>query len=125
MGRGIGVGIPGAVTLGLAFSFAACDDDGTRVAASSCTTGGPVVEILDNHLPSGGDHALIVPAQDVVAAVETTYDIRGDNVGHTHSVTLTVGDFQALQRGEPVTVISSNNGPVGFGHTHTVELSCP
>ena len=111
--------------LGLALGVAACDDDGTQVATSTCTTEGPVVDILDNHLPSGGDHALIVPPEDVVAAVETTYDIRGDNVGHTHTVTLTVEDFLGLQRGGPVTVVSSNNGPVGFGHTHTIELTCP
>lgn len=111
--------------LSLAIAVTACDDEPLYPGASTCTTVGPVVEILDNHLPSGGDHALDVPAADVVAAVERTYDIRGDNVGHTHTVTLTETHFLTLQGGDPVTVQSSNNGPVGFGHEHTVRLTCP
>ena len=108
-----------------ALCLAGCDDDPVTPGLSSCATVGPVVSILDNHLPSGGDHALVVPPDDVVAALEKTYDIRGDNVGHTHTVTLLSSHFLALQRGEAQSVVSSNNGPVGIGHDHTIELSCP
>ena len=103
----------------------ACSDDPAGTELSTCSTLGPVVEILDNHLPSGGDHVLLVPPQDVVDGLERSYDIRGDNVGHTHTVTLTAEDFASLRVGDPVTVISSNNGPVGIGHDHTIVLSCP
>lgn len=103
----------------------ACGDDPVEPSLSTCATLGPVVVILDNHLPSGGDHALDVPPADVVAGVQKTYDIRGDNVGHTHTVTITAAGFQALQVGDPISVVSSNNGPVGFGHDHTVQLTCP
>ncbi len=102
-----------------------CDDDPADVPLSTCATEGPVVAIVDNHLPSGGDHKLEVPAEDVVAGVEQVYDIRGDNVGHTHTVTVTPDDFASLQAGDPVSVVSSNNGPVGIGHDHVVNLSCP
>jgi hypothetical protein len=105
--------------------MAACDEDPANVEASTCLTDGPVAQIVDNHLPSGGDHAISVSTVDVLDALEKTYDIRGDNVGHTHSVTLTADDFVSLQMGETVSVVSSNNGPVGFGHDHTVRLSCP
>ncbi len=103
----------------------ACSDDPAGTELSTCATLGPVVQILDNHLPTGGDHALVVPPEDVVEGVERTYDIRGDNVGHTHTVTITAEDFASLLAGDTVTVVSSNNGPVGIGHDHTIVLSCP
>lgn len=107
------------------FFVAACDNDPANIETSTCLTDGPTALIVDNHLPSGGDHAISVSAADVLNAVEKTYDIRGDNVGHTHSVTLTEDDFASLLTDEVVTVVSSNNGPVGFGHDHMVRLSCP
>lgn len=108
--------------LGLA---AACGNDPATPAVSSCVSQGPVTEIVDNHLPSGGDHVLSVPSVDVVIGEERRYDIRGDNVGHTHFVTLTEEHFDSLRRGESVSVTSSNKGPVGFGHDHVIRLSCP
>ena len=108
-----------------AIAAAGCGDDPVEPGLSTCATLGPIASILDNHLPSGGDHALVIPAADVVDGLENTYDIRGDNVGHTHTVTITGADFESLQAGDPITVLSSNNGPVGFGHVHTVELTCP
>ena len=101
-----------------------CTDDPVE-PLSTCTSDGPVVEITDNHLPSGGDHRLSVPAADVIAGVTKTYDIRGDNVGHTHTVTVTSSHFESLQVGTAVNVTSSNNGPIGIGHDHVVNLSCP
>lgn len=94
-------------------------------AGSTCTTMGAAVDILDNHRTSGGDHTLVVSAGDVVAGVDRTYDIRGDNTGHTHTVTITAADFALLQQGTPVTLVSSDNGSAGASHTHTIELSCP
>ena len=109
----------------LAATLPSCGDDPAEPGLSTCMTTGPGVDILDNHLPSGGDHELVVSPADVVAGVERTYDIRGDNVGHTHTVTLTAAHFRSLQDGDPISVRSSNNGPVGIGHDHTIDLSCP
>lgn len=114
-----------ALVLMVGLSVAACSDSPTTKRTSTCMTAGPLVQIVDNHLLSGGDHQLVVTAGDVVAAVERTYDIRGDNVGHTHFVTLAATDFVALQEDEPVTVLSSNNETVGIGHDHTIQLTCP
>ena len=119
--KGIGLALA-MVMLG---QVAACKDDPADPGLSTCATDGPIAVILDNHLPSGGDHELVVPAADVVAGLEVVYDIRGDNVGHTHTVTVTASHFASLRDGVPVSILSSNNGPVGIGHDHTVNLSCP
>jgi hypothetical protein len=103
--------------------LAGCSDNITAPEFSTCVTSGPLVEIADNH-PTGS-HEMIVSGGDVFAAEEKVYDIRGDNVGHTHTVTVTEPDFLSLQDGDPVTVVSSNNGSVGNSHTHAVTLSCP
>lgn len=115
--------------LGLALSAgllaaSGCGDE-VGPALSTCATLGPFVVIVDNHLPAGGDHRLVVPPEDVRAGVEKVYDIRGDNVGHTHTVTVTAAHFDALAAGDPVSITSSNNGPVGIGHDHLIQLSCP
>ncbi len=94
-------------------------------AASTCTTEGAEVSIIDNHRTSGGDHQLEVSAEDVNAGVEVTYDIRGDNVGHTHTVAVTADDFADLQVGTSVEIESSDTGAAGNDHTHIVQLSCP
>lgn len=92
---------------------------------STCLTEGPVVEILDNHRTTGGGHELVVTSADVVAGVLASYDIRGDNTGHTHEVTLTADDFADLADGRTGTVFSSNNGSAGASHAHEIRLSCP
>jgi len=116
----------GLATLAAACCFGlTCADDDAPASTSTCLTEGPVVEILDNHRTTGGDHKLVVTSADVVAGVLASYDIRGDNTGHTHEVTLTADDFADLANGRTVTVISSNNGSAGASHTHEIRLSCP
>ena len=117
--------LPVLLAVVVAGSLSGCDGGGTDANASSCVTVGPVVEILDNHLPSGGDHLLVIPVEDVIAGTERIYDIRGDNTGHAHTVTITAADFEALQDGLSVSVTSSGNGAVGASHTHDIVISCP
>jgi hypothetical protein len=83
---------------------------------------GVTTTIGDNH--PRGDHQLVIPVQDVVDGTETTYDIRGNNTGHTHSVTVTEDNFTALDAGTVVMLTSSDTGAVGGDHTHPVTLSC-
>ena len=87
-----------------------------------CVDNGVTTTIGDNH--PRGDHQLVIPVQDVVDGTETTYDIRGDNTGHTHSVTVTEDNFTALDAGTVVMLTSSDTGAVGGDHTHPVTLSC-
>jgi hypothetical protein len=93
--------------------------------SGDCTVDGATVEITDNHRTSGGDHKFVVSAEDVIAGDEIVYDIRGDNTGHTHSVTVTADDFSTLQDGDSVTIESSDTGAAGNDHTHDIILSCP
>jgi hypothetical protein len=78
-----------------------CDDD-------------PDVTIGGNH-----GHRLDVPLDDVADGERATYDIRGSSP-HTHSVTLTADDFERLQAGEQVTVMSS----VADAHSHAITVRC-
>lgn len=63
------------------------------------------------------EHELIVPAADLDAKVEKTYDIQGI-AGHAHQVTITAADFQKLTTPASVKLISTR----GDAHTHVVVL---
>jgi hypothetical protein len=97
---------------------AGCTGEGSNL----CEENGVTVDIQDNH--PDGDHQLDVPVSDVIAGVDVTYDIQGDNTGHGHDVTLTSDDFADLQDGLEVTVESTDTGAAGQDHTHTVVLTC-
>ncbi len=105
---------------GLTLACTACGP-----AAPTCTADGVDVDIVDNHRTSGGDHKLEISADDVVAGVAQTYDIRGDNTGHTHTVTVSADNFADLQEGISVSLESSDTGAAGNDHTHDIVLSCP
>ena len=62
---------------------------------------------------------MVVPLEDVEAAVDKTYNIQGDSP-HEHVVALTAADFNALAAGNDVTVASSE----GAAHTHSVTVTC-
>jgi len=70
--------------------------------------------IANNH-----GHSLVVPAADVSAGVEKTYNIQGSS-SHNHAVTVTPADFQALSNNQQAVVTSTN----GNNHTHSVTLIC-
>lgn len=99
---------------------AACGDDAP--ATGLCAENGVSTTIGDNH--PNGFHTLEVSVSDVLAAVDKTYDIQGNNTGHGHSVTVTADDFADLDTGVDVMLTSSDNGSVGMSHTHPITLSC-
>ncbi len=80
----------------------------------SCDNGATASDISANH-----GHTLAVPAGDIQAATEKTYDIQGSS-GHPHSITLTAADFATLAKGTEVIVVSSEDA----GHTHNVTVKC-
>lgn len=68
---------------------------------------------------SGKDeHELIVPAADLAAKVEKTYDIQG-TTAHTHAVTITAEDFQKLAKKEGVSLRATR---AEDGHSHVVVV---
>lgn len=74
------------------------------------------VIIYDNHDPP---HELLIPAADVEACVERTYDIQGD-ADHNHTITLTPQHFAAIDAGGQIDLVSSE----AQGHTHEIWSDC-
>lgn len=115
--------------------LSACGDDDGMVMADSGPAGsdsGPAMDsgsatdsgssgcaTPDGVIGSNHGHTVEVPAADIAAGADVTYDIQGTS-GHEHSVTVTAADFAMLAAGTAVTVESSN----GAGHTHSVTISC-
>jgi len=80
--------------------------------------GGAMCESVNTEISANHMHEAVIPAADVNAGAEMTYDIQGSSP-HAHSITLTAADMTTLQGGGMVTVTS-----VGGGHTHDVTVSC-
>ena len=79
-----------------------------------CLTNGTSSNISNNH-----GHNLTVSKTDVSNATQKTYDIDG-SAGHSHSVTVTAGNFTTLQGNQQISVSSTT----GDGHSHSVTISC-
>jgi hypothetical protein len=60
-----------------------------------------------------------VSAQDVMDAVEKTYQVTGS--GHMHEVTLTPQQFAMLAAGMTIMVENSEDNP---DHVHTFTIEC-
>lgn len=102
------IGIP-------AISFWGCgDDDDDDNNQADCGANGADSTITENH-----GHTLEVPAADVNAGVEKTYNIRGTG-DHDHMVTITAAQFTQLQGNNNVTVVST----LDDDHTHDVTVMC-
>lgn len=111
--------------LGLVASrLAACGGDGAGSTtggagtgggnANACATDAPVETIASNH-----GHTLTVSQADVEAGTLKIYDIQGTS-GHTHSVTVSQGNFVTLRSGGTVQLTSTNGG----GHSHGITIVC-
>jgi hypothetical protein len=99
--------------------LAACGggDDGPSIdapAAASCTMNGTVATINGNH-----GHTLTIPAADVSAGAERTYDITGTSP-HSHMVTVSAANMATLAANGTVQVTSTS----GSAHTHTISIRC-
>lgn len=88
-------------------------DDAPMVGPQVCIEGTTII-IGSNH-----NHTMVVPAEDVAAGVDKSYDITGTS-NHPHTVVLAATDFAKLANGEMVTVVSSYDDD----HTHTVYVHC-
>lgn len=105
-------------------TLAACgsDDANDPVSGSLCAENGVTAKVESNH-PNGA-HKLIIPVADVSAGVDKTYDIQGGNTGHGHFVTVAAADFEALDAGTVLNLVSTDIGATGKDHTHPVTISC-
>lgn len=91
-------------------------DGGTPgdAGAAVCPNGATATAISANH-----GHQLVVPTEDVAAAVTKTYSIKGA-ASHNHDVTLTPKDFAQLATGATISVTSTTVG----SHSHVVKVIC-
>lgn len=78
-----------------------------------CTSGAWDTEITNNH-----GHLLRIPAADIAAGADKTYDIQG-TATHTHGLVVTSEHFAALRRRQGFTTTSSLTI-----HTHDVTVRC-
>lgn len=107
-------------TSAAAAALAACGgDDGktdAAIAGRNCATNGTSTTIAGNH-----GHVIMVTANDVAAGLDKPYDIMG-TAGHTHTVTVTAGNFATLQSNSNGTVMATSTST--NGHTHVVTIIC-
>lgn len=81
--------------------------------------GGPTCEDDPNAVPDHPWHPeFTIPLADVEAGVDAVYDVPSPN--HTHQITVTAADFDALEQDGEVTVVSTFEE----GHTHEVVITC-
>jgi len=86
---------------------------------ADCLANGTRTAIATNH-----GHILVVSMDDVAAGTEKTYDIRG-SADHSHTVTISVQQFESLAENEAIMMESSLNASASFGtHEHTVMVAC-
>lgn len=76
--------------------------------------GGTASSISSNH-----GHSLTVPAADVNAGVDKTYNIQGSS-SHPHTIMVSSSDFATLSMNNSISKTSTNND----GHTHSVTITC-
>jgi hypothetical protein len=104
--------------------IAACGGDGGGTTTGGAGTGGGNANACENEAPtdtiaSNHGHTLTVTQADVAAGTLKTYDIQGSS-GHTHSVTVSPGNFATLRAGGLVQLTSTNGG----GHSHGITITC-
>ena len=99
---------------------AACGGSSAPGPSGNCAANGSASTIAQNT-----GHSLIVTKADIAAGVEKTYDIRGTDTSHTHSVTLTAADMLALQKNMQVNETSTfGNAPGAAPHNHLIQVIC-
>src|SRR5215813_2394247 len=90
------------------------DHSSSNVGGNCSQNGAHDAAISANH-----GHTLFVPAADVMAATEKSYNIRG-TADHPHNITITQAQFGILAQGQTFVVTSTNDA----GHTHNVTVAC-
>jgi len=100
----------------------ACGGGGSDYNGSPARAPGPAPQscgasngaITGNH-----GHVLVIPTADLDSATAMTYDIQGAAT-HSHSVSFTPAQLQALKAGQIVIVTST----IGAQHDHVVTPGC-
>jgi hypothetical protein len=89
----------------------------TPVSGGDCQANGTSVAVGGNH----GHGAPTISAADVTAGVQQAYTVTSGSAGHSHTVTVTSGDFTTLQGNTGVAI---NTDADGTGHSHSITINC-
>jgi hypothetical protein len=89
-------------------------------APAGCSATNAKTEFVENH--PHAKHALVVPKEDVAAAVDKTYSIMGA-AAHDHTITITAAQFMMLQSVAKIR-FTSTTGTMSQDHTHEIDVSC-
>jgi hypothetical protein len=99
---------------------AACGGSSAPGPSGNCAANGSASTIAQNT-----GHSLIVTKADIAAGVDKTYDIRGTDTSHTHSVTITAADMLALKNNmQGAETSTSGTSPTVGPHTHAIQVVC-
>lgn len=77
------------------------------------------VTVCDGTFSGQDEHELVIPAADMAAKADRTYDVQGI-AGHPHELTVTAADFAKLERGEGVSIRTTRDE--SDAHLHVVFI---
>jgi hypothetical protein len=89
------------------------------LGCSAATPDFTVTSSIDNN----HSHKVVIAGSDVDNPPAADKTITSDGASHTHTIKLTMQNYQAIKAGQQVTVTSSSNGPTP--HTHTFAIKKP
>ena len=87
---------------------------------SGCTGSGTPNFTVTSSVDNNHSHNAVISGADVdnPPAQKT---ITSDGANHTHTITLTKQNYEAIKQGQEVTVTSSSNGATPHTHTFTIK----
>lgn len=90
-------------------------------ALLGCAPAAPSADIaVTSSVDFNHSHKVTIPGADIDSAPsQKTY--TSDGASHTHDITLTSQQFEAIKKGESVTVTSTATGATPHTHTFTIK----
>ncbi|MEE9571733.1 MAG: hypothetical protein V3W20_01640 [Candidatus Neomarinimicrobiota bacterium] len=76
---------------------------------------------ITSSVNGGHSHSVKILYNDVEMPSATNKTLTSSSTGHTHQITLSTANYQALSIGETIVKTSTTNG----GHSHTFSVKVP
>jgi hypothetical protein len=87
-----------------------------------CAAAGTPDFTITSSIDANHSHKVVVSGADVDNP-PITKTITSDGANHTHTITLSKQDYEAIKKGQEITLTSSSDGSVP--HTHTFKIKKP
>ena len=102
-----------------------CDDSTSPTSSDNGNGNGTGNEDIDFRVSSsvnrGHSHTVDILFEDVEGPSAINKTLTSSSTDHTHRITLSTSDYQALKDGETIVKTSTTGG----GHTHTFSIKVP